>query len=306
MESGSAGFAAAFRWKQTRGESGSRVSGRLVTVHPGRLTLDGETLATKREAAPGALAVSRLLRVIRAAALAPRRRARRSEAATATGLREAVGVVLAPAEAEVRIEGLLIRLADRARRWGDQLGQAGDRRLIVTGAPVPEAQVAALVGEQNRVAEQALSSHWKPQQPVQPSRPSAARQRDSRPAARAGRQPGHAYGMEHPAPHHAQSRPARRRPPPPPRLQRRSSASSSRPERTTSSATGPPCSFPPKRAVSSVRPTRSSTAPLAESGQRLRSFPSPAEALLIAQSSTRGAPGPPHEAIARPDGLRTL
>jgi hypothetical protein len=88
MESGSAGCAAAFRWKQKRGESGSRVSGRLVTVHPGRLTPDGETRATKREAAPGALAVSRLLRVIRAAALAPRRRARRSEAATATGLRE--------------------------------------------------------------------------------------------------------------------------------------------------------------------------------------------------------------------------
>jgi hypothetical protein len=36
----SAGCAAAFRRKQKRGESGSRVSGRLVSVHPGRLTLD--------------------------------------------------------------------------------------------------------------------------------------------------------------------------------------------------------------------------------------------------------------------------
>ena len=41
MKLASAGCAAACRWKQKRGESGSRVSGRLVPVHPGRLTLDG-------------------------------------------------------------------------------------------------------------------------------------------------------------------------------------------------------------------------------------------------------------------------
>ena len=64
------------------------------------------------------------------------------------------------AEAEVRIEGLLIRLADGALRRGDQLGQVVDRRLVDTGARVLEAEVTvALVGEQDGVAEVLLGAH---------------------------------------------------------------------------------------------------------------------------------------------------
>ena len=62
--------------------------------------------------------------------------------------------------AEIGIEGLLVGLADRAPRRGDQLGHVVNHRLVDTGTRVLEGQVTvAFMGEQDGVAEVLLGSH---------------------------------------------------------------------------------------------------------------------------------------------------
>src|SRR5262249_54442154 len=62
--------------------------------------------------------------------------------------------------AESWIEGLVIRLADRAPRRCDQIDQVVDYRVAHTHARVLEVQVAvALLGEEDRVTQVLLGSH---------------------------------------------------------------------------------------------------------------------------------------------------
>src|SRR5262249_50106687 len=61
--------------------------------------------------------------------------------------------------AETRIEGLVIRLTDRAPRGCDQIDQVVDHRLLHTLARVLKVEVAvALLGEEDRVTQVLLGS----------------------------------------------------------------------------------------------------------------------------------------------------